>query len=41
MRHEDTRSENLPTVVTGDGFNDIDTGDRLIRGTIIRCVDGH
>lgn len=31
----------LPLVPADDGFNDGDAGDRLIQGTILRCVDGH
>jgi hypothetical protein len=40
MKHEDTK-ENLPAIVGhADGFDDVDQTDRLIQGTIIRCVDG-
>jgi hypothetical protein len=36
-----TKSANLPVVVAGDGFADTDDGgDRLIRGVILKCVDG-
>lgn len=32
---------NLPIVVVGDGFQDTDDGgERLIRGVILKCVDG-
>lgn len=39
---EEPKTENQVTVIPGaDGFDDIDAGDRLIQGTIIKCVDGH
>ena len=39
MMNEETK-ENLPAIVgDGDGFDDVDQTDRLIQGTIIRCVD--
>jgi hypothetical protein len=42
MSSEEARSENnLPAVVAGDGFDDTGSDDRLIQGTIIKCVDGH
>jgi hypothetical protein len=34
------KSESLPVVIDHDGFDDTDIDDRLIQGTIIRCVDG-
>jgi hypothetical protein len=34
-------TDNLPTIVTDDGFADVDSNDRLIQGTVARCVDGH
>jgi hypothetical protein len=38
---EEAKTENLPSVATGNGFDDGDEAhDRLIRGTIIACVDG-
>ena len=40
MSQDKTESENLP-VISGDGFDDIDVSNRLIQGTILRCVDGH
>ena len=40
MMNKETK-ENLPEIVSnGDGFDDVDQTDRLIQGTIIRCVDG-
>jgi hypothetical protein len=33
-------SDHLPSV-PDDGFNDSSSSDRLIQGTILRCVDGH
>ena len=39
---EEPKTENQVTVIPGgDGFDDADAGDRLIQGTIIKCVDGH
>jgi len=40
MTSEETSSENLPAVVGDDGFDDTDIDDRLIKGTILRAVDG-
>jgi hypothetical protein len=40
MNSEDTSSENLPAVITDDGFDNTDIDDRLIKGTILRAVDG-
>jgi hypothetical protein len=37
---EEAKNENLPTVIADDGFADGSADDRLIQGTIIRCVDG-
>jgi hypothetical protein len=38
---ENAKSANLPVVVVGDGFQDTDDGgERLIRGVILKCVDG-
>jgi hypothetical protein len=34
------KNENLPTVTDHDGFDDTDIDNRLIQGTITRCVDG-
>jgi hypothetical protein len=34
-------AKNVPAVIGDDGFADTDANDRLIQGTIIRCVDGH
>lgn len=40
MNGEETKTT-LPATVPDDGFdNDVDTGDRLIQGAIVRCVDG-
>lgn len=33
--------ENQVAVITSDGFDDNDGDDRLIQGTIAKCVDGH
>jgi hypothetical protein len=41
MTSEVAKTENLPAVVVDhDGFDDTGADDRLIQGTIIRCVDG-
>ena len=40
MSNDETRN-NLPIPTGDDGFNDNTGNDRLIQGTIIRCVDGH
>lgn len=34
-------TNNLPRVVADDDFDVGDSNDRLIQGTLIRCVDGH
>lgn len=36
----DETISNLPAVVPDDGFDNTDSADRLIQGSIIRCVDG-
>jgi hypothetical protein len=41
MSHDETKKETLPTPTTDDGFNDTPDGDRIIQGTIVKCVDGH
>jgi hypothetical protein len=33
-------NENLPATITDDGFDNAGTDDRLIRGSILSCVDG-
>jgi hypothetical protein len=38
--NEHASNENLPAVVGDDGFDNADNADRLIQGSIIRCVDG-
>jgi hypothetical protein len=38
--NEHTSSENLPAIISDDGFDDSGFDNRLIQGTIIRCVDG-
>jgi hypothetical protein len=38
--NEHTSSENLPAVIGDDGFDDSGFDDRLIKGTILRAVDG-
>jgi hypothetical protein len=41
MLKDESKKENLPAVMgDGDGFDDVDQNDRLIQGTILRCVDG-
>ena len=41
MLKDEPKKENLPAVMGGgDGFDDVDQNDRLIQGTILRCVDG-
>jgi hypothetical protein len=41
MLKDGPKKENLPAIVeNGDGFDDVDANDRLIQGTIVRCVDG-
>ena len=41
MLKDEPQKEHLPAVVGDwDGFDDADANDRLIQGTIVRCVDG-
>jgi hypothetical protein len=41
MSSDETKTGNLPAlVIDHDGFDDTGVDDRLIQGTIIRCVDG-
>ena len=40
MLNQETK-QNLPMVVNDDGFADVDVNDRVVRGDILRCVDGH
>ena len=41
MLKDGPKKENLRAIVeNGDGFDDVDANDRLIQGTIVRCVDG-
>jgi hypothetical protein len=35
------KDEHLPTVVSGDGFEDHDGDSRLIQGAVVKCLDGH
>jgi hypothetical protein len=37
---EQTNDENLPAVITDDGFDDAGAEERLIRGALLRAVDG-
>jgi len=39
MQKEPKMTTNVPTIID-DGFNKTDQEDRLIRGVIVRCVDG-